>query len=185
MEKTDLSNWHKQISDFIGEYISYHPECSPLVLTEMLQKRFLITPGEAKKLAGIVENELNASRPFLAAIELNLTFNCNLACPYCFVRRKGSHDRMDAVTAQKAIDLLLDRAVVPDVTITLIGGEPLLEFKLIKQIVPYGIEAARRRNLHINWTITTNGTLLDEQILKYFAEHQIYILLSIDGWPEP
>ena len=183
MERTSRSDWINQISDFIGEYAGANPGYSPLALAGLLTNKFLISPGEARKLAGIVDNELNMNRLFLAAMELNLTFNCNLTCQYCFVRRK-SHERMAGATAKQAIDLLLDRTVVPEVTITLIGGEPLLEMALIEQIVPYAAEAARRRNRYVNWAITTNGTLIDESALKFFARHRISILLSIDGGPE-
>jgi len=184
MEITSRIDWINQISDFIGEYTGANPGYSPLALAEILTGKFLISPGEARKLAGIVANELSMSKIYLTAMELNLTFNCNLACQYCFVRRKSAHDRLTGATARKAIDLLLDRAAVPAVTITLIGGEPLLELALIEQIVPYAMEAARRRNRYVNWAITTNGTLIDEEALKFFARHKIHILLSIDGGPE-
>jgi uncharacterized protein len=177
------NQWIDQISVFLGEYIRANPGYSPLALAGLLTDKFLISPGEARKLAGIVDQELNLNKPFLAAMELNLTFNCNLACQYCFVRRK-THERMDMATAKRAIDLLLDRAIVPGVTITLIGGEPLLEMALIEQIVPYATEAASRRNQYVNWAITTNGTLIDESALKFFARHRISVLLSIDGGPE-
>ena len=170
-----------RISGFIGEYASVNPGYSPLVLAELLQERFLIGPGEAKKLAGIVAGELSVGKLYLTAMELNLTFNCNLDCKYCFVRRKSAHERMSVATARKAIGLLLDRAAAPVVAITLIGGEPLLELALIKQIVPSATEAARKRNLDINWAITTNGTLIDEDALKFFARYKIHALLSIDG----
>jgi uncharacterized protein len=173
-----------QIAEFIGEYIGNNPGYSPLVLAETVRARFLISPDEAGKLVTCVQNELSLSKLFLAAIELNLTFNCNLACDYCFVRRKSAHERMDFDTAKKAIDLLLARAAVPVVTITLIGGEPLLELGLIRKILPYATAAARRRSLQINWAITTNGTLIDEEALQLFARYRVNMLLSIDGGPE-
>jgi uncharacterized protein len=183
MENTGRNDWIKQISGFIGEYTGANPGYSPLVLAGLLTDKFLIGTAEARRLAGMVDNELNLNKPFLAAMELNLTFNCNLACQYCFVRRK-THERMSAATARQAIDLLLDRALVPGVTITLIGGEPLLEMALIEEIVPYATEAAQRRNHYVNWAITTNGTLINESILKFFARRRISLLLSIDGGPE-
>lgn len=120
----------------------------------------------------------------LAAIELNLTFNCNLTCSYCFVRQKGAGERMSFDTAKNAIDLLLANAVSPVLNITLIGGEPLLEFQLIKQIVPYALNEAGKRNRGVNWSITTNGTLVNEEILAFFAQYGIHILLSMDGGSE-
>ncbi len=135
-------------------------------------------------MALLAARELAASAIGLAALELNLTFNCNLICDYCFIRCKSPHERMSFSTARRAIDLLMERAAWPGVNITLIGGEPLLEFKLIEKIVPYAEQAAWKRNLAITWSVTTNGTLLNEEILKFFARHGVSILLSIDGGPE-
>lgn len=129
------------------------------------------------------EDERESVKLGLAALELNLTFNCNLTCAYCFIREK-KHERMTVTTARKAVDLLIERAAFPAVNITLIGGEPLLEFDLIKQIVPYALDAAKKRGLTVTWAVTTNGTLVNEEILKFFAQHKINMLLSMDGGPE-
>ena len=75
----------------------------------------------------------------------------------------------------------MERAAYPVVNITFIGGEPLLEFDLIKQITPYALEAARKRNITVTWAITTNGTLINEEILSYFAQNKINMLISLDG----
>ncbi|HOV79707.1 MAG TPA: radical SAM protein [Bacillota bacterium] len=131
-----------------------------------------------------MENELKQKTPGLAAIELNLTFNCNLTCSYCFVREKGSGERMTFDTAKNALDLLFARAAFPAVNITLIGGEPLLEFGLIKEIAAYALQTAKKRGLAINWSLTTNGTLINEEMLRFFALHGINILLSMDGGPK-
>ncbi|MCW2277088.1 radical SAM/SPASM domain-containing protein [Heliophilum fasciatum] len=138
----------------------------------------------ADEVSGVAEPAGVSVRLPMAAMELNLTFNCNLACDYCFVHNKDPQERMSLATATQAIVLLMDHAAYPQVTITLIGGEPLLAFPLIKQIIPYAEEAARARHIQINWGITTNGTLLTEEILQYFADHRMNMMLSIDGGPE-
>lgn len=179
--KKSQGDWLNHIVNFIGEYTGTNPVYSPQILTEALQKKFLIGPEDAAKLVNFVEKERAKGKLGLAAIELNLTFNCNLTCEYCFIHEKNPRERMNLTTAKKAIDLLLERAAFPTVNITLIGGEPLLEFDLIKQIVPYALEAAGKRNLAVTWAVTTNGTLLNEEILKYFALYKINMLLSMDG----
>ncbi|MGD0152852.1 MAG: radical SAM protein [Thermacetogeniaceae bacterium] len=184
METRNRSDWIDQIVKFIGEYTGNNPGYSPRVVAEIMSNKFLISVGEAEKLLSYLNKESAMNRLCLTAMELNLTFNCNLACDYCFVRRKNIHDRMNFATAQRAIDLLLEQAVAPNVVITLIGGEPLLEMELIKKIVPYAIEAARTRNLQVTWAITTNGTLINEDTLKFFAQYKINMLLSMDGGPE-
>jgi uncharacterized protein len=180
--KQDNSAKLNEIVEFIGEYAGAATGYSPQNLATRLVDRFSLKPAEAEKLALLLEQELN-SKFMLATIELNLTFNCNLTCEYCFVHNKSPEDRMDWATAQAAVDLLLPRSY-PKVTITLFGGEPLLEFGLIKKIVPYALERARMSSTEIEWALTTNGTLITEEMLDFFARHRINLLLSIDGGPE-
>jgi uncharacterized protein len=179
--RNSQSSWLKDIVNFVGEYTGTNPVYSPQELNLALQNKFFIGPEDAANLVSLVEKELAMSKLGLAGIELNLTFNCNLTCEYCFIHEKDPGERMSLTTAKNAIDLLMERAAFPTVNITLIGGEPLLEFDLIKQIVPYALEAAARRNLAVTWSVTTNGTLINEEILKYFACYNINMLLSMDG----
>lgn len=184
MEIRNRDAWVNQIVNYIGEYARMNPGYSPQDLSENLKSNFLISSADALKIAGLVEKELSINKLGLAAIELNLTFNCNLTCEYCFIHEKNSSDRMTFATAKRAIDFLVERAGYPSVNITLIGGEPLLEFKLIQQIVPYALDAAKRYNLAVTWSVTTNGTLINEEILKFFSQHKINMMLSMDGGPE-
>ncbi|MDD4766526.1 MAG: radical SAM protein [Desulfotomaculaceae bacterium] len=173
--------WQNEMVKFIGEYTGKNPGYSPRDLAFLLEKKFFINKTDAAKLAALADNKSSAGQTGLAAVELNLTFNCNLACAYCFIHDKGAHERMSFATAKNAVDLLLERASYPIVNITFIGGEPLLEFDLIKQITPYALEAAAKKNITVTWAITTNGTLINEEILKFFAHNKINLLLSLDG----
>lgn len=181
MNEQNRRKWLHQIADFIGEYSGKNPGCSPQSLAADLRSRFGLKQADAEKLVRLTALELN--RFVLASLELNLTFHCNLACEYCFVHNRNPEDRMDFATAAKGIDLLLAQRY-PKVTITLIGGEPLLEFELIKRIVPYALENAQERNIAVEWAVTTNGTLINEAMLAFFAQYQIPLLLSLDGGPE-
>ena len=181
MSRKSRGDWLNHIVAFIGEYTGANPVYSPLDLAGVLQEKFFIGPEDAGKIVNIAEKELVKRKLGLAAVELNLTFNCNLTCAYCFIHEKDPLERMTLTTAINAIDLLMERAAFPAVNITLIGGEPLLEFDLIKQIVPYAQAAAEKRNLPVTWSVTTNGTLINEEILKYFAVNKINMLLSMDG----
>lgn len=184
MEKRSQEAWLNQIAGFIREYTGINLGYSLPDLVECLKDKFYLSSEAATKLAGLVDKELNMDKLGLAALELNLTFNCNLTCDYCFIHKKSPQDRMTFETAKNAVDLLVERAAYPNINITLIGGEPLLEFNLIEQIVPYALEAAMKRKLAVTWAITTNGTLVNETVLKFFAQHQINMLLSLDGGPE-
>ncbi len=122
----------------------------------------------------------------LAKLTLQLTQNCNLRCSYCvysndaYNQRKHSGKRMSFKTAKKGVDYLLDHSIDMDIiSISFYGGEPLLEFDLIKKIVSYVSTEAFGRNYTYN--ITTNGTLLNDEIIKFFIEKEVSVLISLDG----
>lgn len=109
---------------------------------------------------------------------LNVTQKCNLACKYCFVKQKPME--MDFKTAKDAVDFYarnsLDAVTVP--MVTFFGGEPMLRYDdIVKPIVEYVRETYGDYSL----SITTNGTLLDEDKLRFLKDHGVDILLSIDG----
>lgn len=184
MGEANESTWLDQIAGHIGEYARMNPGYSTGALAESLKQNFLLCAEDAVRLAALAQKETAGARLGLAAIELNLTFNCNLTCAYCFIHDKDPRERMTLATAQKAVGLLVNRAQFPVLNVTFMGGEPLLEFDLIKKIVPYALDTAARRGLGVTWAITTNGTMVDEEILKFFAQHKISMLISMDGGPE-
>ncbi len=106
----------------------------------------------------------------------NLTHNCNLRCSYCYAGPKQQRP-MSIQTALQAVDFLADQAD-GRCTITFFGGEPLLEFDLIRQVVEY---AERTHGSKIDFRMSTNGTLVTQEILNFFRQHDIYFALSIDG----
>jgi uncharacterized protein len=107
---------------------------------------------------------------------LNLTHNCNLRCSYCYAGYK--HQKaMGLKTAFQAIDFMADQAKTTS-TITFFGGEPLLEYESLRRIVEY---SGSKYGSKINFRMSTNGTLLNDDILHFLKEHDIYFALSIDG----
>lgn len=112
------------------------------------------------------------SRPYSAI--MSLTNDCTHACPYCFVR--FNKNTMEYSTAEQAAKYISANAAhwerTP--TINFFGGEPLMQFhSIIKPLVTQFPD--------INYAITTNGALLTREVVDFFAEHQIPVLLSIDG----
>lgn len=109
---------------------------------------------------------------------LNLTQKCNLACRYCFVKQQPLE--MTYQTAKDAADFYaknaLEELVVPE--ITFFGGEPMLRYDdIIKPLVEY----IRATYADYNLSMTTNGTLLDEEKLKFLKDNDVGIMVSIDG----
>lgn len=142
------------------------------------QKSFRIQHSETDILADLYENNLKS-------IILQLTQNCNLRCKYCvysgsYSNRVHNNKRMDWNIAQRAIDFLLAHSSAnPRITIGFYGGEPLLEFELIKKCVLYAENIFKGKELLFN--MTTNGTLLTEEMILFFYKHGFHITISLDG----
>lgn len=113
-------------------------------------------------------------------VDVVLTAGCNLRCGYCYQNDKKSRS-MDWDTLRASADLLLGSSQ-PEVRMLFIGGEPLLEFPLIRRAVEY-IEAARPHRLAVRYNIVTNGTLLRDEQAAFFVDHDFDVQLSFDGVP--
>ena len=116
---------------------------------------------------------------------LQVTQKCNLRCDYCvysgtYKNREHSHLSMSSETAERLIDFFIKRTKdSKNITVSFYGGEPLLNFKLIKHCVNY-IET-RYYGRNIEFAMTTNGTVLDENIIAFLAEKNVDLLISLDG----
>ena len=128
----------------------------------------------------------NLSIP-LKTLILHLTDACNLNCRYCYQaewdlkHRKKKVMRLDV--ACRAVDFLSDHAgELEEVVLVFFGGEPLLNFKVIPEVVDYACQKASRKGKKINFAITTNGTLLTEEIIDFFQDKNIGVTVSIDGF---
>ncbi|AMP21052.1 hypothetical protein AZF37_07645 [endosymbiont 'TC1' of Trimyema compressum] len=146
-----------------------------------LEKKGLLFTTDTKKLPKKVNQSLKS-------ICLNVAHTCNLACPYCFAaggNYKGNEGLMSADIGKKAIDYLLENSSNrPIVEVDFFGGEPLLNFSLIKYLMPYGNKKAKELGKTIKWSMTTNGVLLNNQIQDFLIENNVGTVLSIDGRKE-
>lgn len=112
---------------------------------------------------------------------LSLTHRCNLACRYCYSGNSCKPD-MQLATAKQCIDTFLE--FLPEgksLELGLFGGEPLLRFDLIKEVVTYTHRRTREKFVPVRIGVTTNGTLITPEVLDYFAEQGINLCFSIDG----
>ncbi|RKI36486.1 radical SAM protein, partial [Corallococcus sp. AB049A] len=88
-------------------------------------------------------------------------------------------------TGKKALDFLLKNSGNrKNLEVDFFGGEPLMNFDLVKKLVEYGREEEKKYNKHFRFTITTNGMLLDEEIENFINENMDNVVLSIDGRKE-
>ncbi|NBG88917.1 thioether cross-link-forming SCIFF peptide maturase [Isachenkonia alkalipeptolytica] len=121
----------------------------------------------------------------IKALCLHIAHDCNIRCEYCFASQgnfKGENLLMDFDTGAKALDFLIENSENrQNLEVDFFGGEPLLNFQVVKKLVDYGKEKAKVWNKNMRFTITTNGTLLNEENMDYINENMENIVLSIDG----
>lgn len=121
----------------------------------------------------------------LNGIELLVTDQCNLACKYCYCAfPKDTPDigLMTQNTAQKGLKILFNSKNNSDLRrITIFGGEPLLNKKLIDYIMEYSGHLAQANNKKTQYVMTTNATLIDEKIINYIVKHKFGLMVSLDG----
>ncbi|OPZ75026.1 MAG: hypothetical protein BWY80_00330 [Firmicutes bacterium ADurb.Bin456] len=119
------------------------------------------------------------------ALCLHLAHSCNLGCRYCFAgqgRFGGDDQLMPVETGRAAIDFLIERSSGrKHLEIDFFGGEPLLNFKVLRELVFYGEQRARERGKVFKFTVTTNALLLNKEVSQFLNEHAISVVLSLDG----
>ncbi len=153
-------------------------------IDEMHQSRALATGDDIPK-AG---QDLPADFP-LQTLVLNLTNQCNLSCQYCYeygadkvATPEGKPKFMDLETAKASVDFLLQQSAGRRrVHITFFGGETLMNFPLLQRVVIYATERARARECSIDFSLTTNATLLTPAIIEFLSANHIGVTVSIDG----
>ena len=123
--------------------------------------------------------------PVIKALCLHIAHDCNIRCKYCFASQGGfggARNLMDEKVGYKAIDFLIEHSGNrKNLEVDFFGGEPLMNFDVVKKIVAYGKEREKQHNKRFRFTITTNGLLLDEEIIHYINENMDNVVLSIDG----
>ncbi len=121
----------------------------------------------------------------LKALCLHVAHDCNLMCEYCFAS-KGSYKverkLMPQGVAFKAVDFLVNHSGKrKNIEIDFFGGEPLLNFDVVKRTVEYGRKIEAQAGKKFYFTITTNGTLFNEDNIRYINENMDNVVISIDG----
>jgi sulfatase maturation enzyme AslB (radical SAM superfamily) len=120
----------------------------------------------------------------ITSLDLDITQRCNLSCIYCFKGKKERYenDVMSLNTALDSIDWLIESSNnSSDLYCAFMGGEPLMQFDIIKEVVPYGKRKASLRNKSIQFSATTNMTLINDEIVSFFNDWGMGWHASIDG----
>lgn len=159
------------------------------ILEALEEIRYLIDEGMLFTDDSQITTEMLEGRgSVIKAMCLHVAHDCNMTCKYCFGDKgafEGVRSLLSLETGKKAIDFLLSHSGSRrNLEIDFFGGEPLMNFQVVKDLVSYGREAEKAYGKNIRFTITTNGLLLDEEKEDYINTNMDNVILSIDGRPE-
>lgn len=148
-------------------------------LYQLYQQKLLFSQDDYEKFA------LTAVASPIKALCLLVALDCNLRCEYCFAG-KGDYGKgrtlMDLDTAKRAIDFLIEKSADRRMLeVDFFGGEPLMNFDVVKQTVLYARSLEEKFNKKFRFTVTTNGLLLDDEKIDFINKEMYNVVLSVDG----
>ncbi len=122
------------------------------------------------------------------ALCLHIAHDCNLACKYCFAEEgeyHGDRSLMSFEVGKKALDFLIaNSGNRVNLEVDFFGGEPLMNFQVVKDLVAYGRSKEEEYNKKFRFTLTTNGMLLNEDVMEFANREMDNVVLSVDGRKE-
>lgn len=122
------------------------------------------------------------------ALCLHIAHDCNLACRYCFAEEGEYHGRRELMSyevGKAALDFLIaNSGNRRNLEVDFFGGEPLMNFQVVKDLVAYGREQEKIHNKNFRFTLTTNGVLLNDEVMEFANKEMANVVLSIDGRKE-
>lgn len=122
------------------------------------------------------------------ALCLHIAHDCNLACKYCFAEEGEYHGRralMSFEVGKRALDFLIaNSGNRQNLEVDFFGGEPLMNWQVVKDLVAYGRKQEKQHNKHFRFTVTTNGVLLNDEIQEFINREMDNVVLSLDGRQE-
>lgn len=142
------------------------------------QETFEPMAGRLKqKTAGVVK-----------ALCLHVAHTCNLNCAYCFASQgkyQGERALMTFEVGKRAIDFLIENSGTRrNLEVDFFGGEPLMNWDVVKQVVAYAREQEKLHNKNFRFTLTTNGMLINDEVIEYSNKEMHNVVLSLDGRKE-
>ena len=145
----------------------------------------LYTPDSYAPLAGEFKKR---SGNVIKALCLHVSHTCNLNCEYCFAaqgRYNGERAIMSFEVGKRAIDFLIENSGTRhNLEVDFFGGEPLMNWDVCKQIVEYARSVEKQHNKNFRFTLTTNGMLIDDEVIDFCNREMSNVVLSLDGRKE-
>lgn len=186
-----VSKWFEVDKDkLVKEFMSNH-DVDEEEIKEALGEIDSLVEAEELFTEDVYENYIidYKKRPTVVkALCLHIAHDCNLACKYCFAEEgeyHGKRELMSFEVGKKALDFLVaNSGSRRNLEVDFFGGEPLMNFQVVKDLVAYGRSLEEKHDKHFRFTLTTNGVLLDDDVIAFANKEMDNVVLSIDGRPE-
>ena len=144
----------------------------------------LFTPDTYEDMAGTYKERSRVVK----ALCLHVAHSCNLACSYCFAgqgKYQGDRALMSFEVGKQALDFLVaNSGSRHNLEVDFFGGEPLVNWKVVKDLVAYGRSMEKAAGKHFRFTLTTNGVLVDDEVIDFCNREMDNVVLSLDGRKE-
>ena len=192
------------VDEVTYDILDYYGDCSIEKITEELAGKYSSSQiqescGEIEEIkeAGLLYSpdiyeehvtKRTGREPVVKALCLHVAHDCNLRCKYCFAEEgeyHGARSLMSGSVGKAALDFLVkESGSRKNLEVDFFGGEPLMNFDVVKEIVEYGRSIENKSGKKFRFTMTTNGMLLDENKLDYINKEMYNLVLSLDGRKE-
>lgn len=191
------------IDEIVFDALDYYPKNNTITVIRSLKDKYpeAAIKETLEEIDYLIENdmlmtddayvnsvEFNNRAQVVKALCLHVAHDCNIRCAYCFASQgdfKGDRSLMSFEVGKKALDMLVaNSGNRRNLEVDFFGGEPLMNFEVVKQLVEYGRSIEGAHNKNFRFTLTTNGVLLNDEIMDYVNEHMSNVVLSIDGRKE-
>ena len=173
-----------EMRDKFGEDPAELRECYDQI-TELKEQGRLFSPDTFEPMAGALKQR---TAGVVKALCLHVAHVCNLNCAYCFASQGKYHgDRavMSFEVGKQALDFLVAHSGSRrNLEVDFFGGEPLMNFDVVKQLVAYARSIEREKGKRFRFTLTTNGMLIDDDVIDFANREMSNVVLSLDGRKE-
>ena len=154
-------------------------------LLEMQKNGQLFTSDSFEPMAGTLKARTSG---VVKALCLHIAHTCNLNCSYCFASQGNYHGEralMSYEVGKRALDFLVENSGTRrNLEVDFFGGEPLMNFDVVKQLVAYARSIEKEKNKNFRFTLTTNGVLVDDDVIEFSNKEMSNVVLSLDGRKE-
>jgi len=166
-----------------------HPNLTSEDVSELLSEiKQLVTEGKLFSQDDFSEAAVQRQKPSLKALCLNISHACNMSCKYCFADSGGyggGVELMSLETGKRAIDFLVENSQGRrNLDVDFFGGEPLLNWEAVKGVVNYARTLEGETGKKFRFTLTTNGLLIDDDVISFTNREMHNVVLSLDGRQE-